>query len=203
MRSNVRIAKVSLAPVLKSVGVGVCALLIAGTLIWTMVTLLQYRTSEYRGDGVITDRGFWSYPRYRLWMPELLLTETAQHSYSLDGLPTEDFTFGLRIVNVTVEGQNVLPEDFEAVRNDLSVSIEVRITDEQGETVAYAPSSPVQEWISSASVLRTYLWHDELRDVRLRRGREYRLDVDIHTEAVNGTRVVGEAFLEGGGNELP
>ena len=49
--------------------------------------VLPYRVSRYRGDGAITDGGFWSYPRYRIRLPQAELTANRTRLYKLKGLP--------------------------------------------------------------------------------------------------------------------
>ena len=163
--------------------------------------LLPNYTQAYRGDGIITDGGFWSYPRYRISMPGVLLTETQQHVYFLEAVPTAKFMFGLQVLNVSVQGREAPPDGFESIRKNLSVAVAVKITDDRGETL-YACFAAVQKWQLSVSSDRTYLWLDGY-DIKLKRGRRYRIDLDLAAESVNGSRVLVEPFLAGGGSELP
>jgi hypothetical protein len=180
----------------------VFVLLSAVFLLWNEWNLL-YRTGEYRGDGTITDHGFWSYPRYRIAMPVIPLTEAQEHSLTLEGLPTADFTFTLEVLSVWVQSRHVPQEDFDTFRKDLMdlpVDIAVKITDDQGQTI-YAGSAPVQNWELSQSITQSSLWRDDLRDMRLKRGQRYRLHLDVRARSADGTRVIVKPHLKGGGSE--
>jgi hypothetical protein len=168
---------------------------------WKGGALLPYHTEAYRGDGTITDGGRSSYPRYRISLPEVFLTETHRHIYSIEHVPAANFMFGLDVVNLVVQDRKLPSHDFGSVRNDLSVAITVRITDARGRTI-YARSSKVQEWQLSVSADRTYLWFEGYF-IGLSRGQAYRLDLEFAAENVNAARVLVKPFLSGGGSELP
>ena len=172
-------------------------------LLWSEWNLL-YGTGEYRGDGTITDGGLRSYPRYRIAMPEMLLTEAQEHSFTLQGLPTAEFAFGFIVQSVSVQGRDVLREDFDTFHKDLMelpVDIAVKITDDQGQTI-YAGSAPVQNWELTQSVPESRLWLVDLRDMRLKRGQRYSLHLDVRAESADRTRVIVKPYLQGGGSEL-
>jgi hypothetical protein len=173
-------------------------------LLWNEWNLL-YRTGEYRGDGTITDDGLSSYPRYRIAMPEMPLTEAQERAFTLQGVPTADYSFGLVVLSVSVQGRDVsLTEDFDTSRKDLMdlpVDIAVKITDDQGQTI-YAGSAPIQNWELSQSVPESSLYLLDLRDMRLQRGKRYRLQLDVRARSADDSRVIVKPYLQGGGSEL-
>ena len=61
--------------------------------------VLPYNVSRYRGDGVITDGGFWSYPRYRIRLPQVELTAAQTRLYKLKGLPPVPLTLKLEVID--------------------------------------------------------------------------------------------------------
>jgi hypothetical protein len=189
-------------PIAALIGAVFALFVLAVILLWNEGNLL-YRTREYRGEGTITDHGFWSYPRYRIAMPEMLLTEAQEHSFTLQGLPTADFTFKLEVLSLSVQGRDVSSEDFDTFRKDLMdlpVDIAVTITDGQGKTI-YAGSAPIQNWELEQSVTQSSLWLEDLRDMKLKRGQRYRLHVDLRGRSADDTRVIVKPHLKGGGSE--
>jgi len=187
--------------IVPGIAIVAAVLLVAVVYLWSIGTLLPYDTRAYRGDGTITDSGFWTHPRYCISMPEILLTETQQIAYSLKNVPRADFGFCLQVQSINVQGRRVPPDNFETVRNDLSVAIVITITDAQGNTV-YASSSSLQQWQMAKSIDRTYLWLDGYV-IRLEHGQRYRLEFDVTVERASGAHVIVKPFLVGGGSELP
>ena len=51
----------------------------------------------FSGDGVMTDSGFWSYPRYSITFGALEATNGAFRKYKFTGPPATRMTFGLAV----------------------------------------------------------------------------------------------------------
>src|SRR3954463_11071676 len=100
------------------------------TLAWLA---LPYRASCYRGDGAITDGGFWSYPRYRIRLPPIYLKADRVHLYRLRGTPPVPLTLMLEVA-----GPRPLEEkDLDAL-SSVGTEVSVTITDDHGKAVASA-----------------------------------------------------------------
>ncbi len=185
---------------------GLISLLLILTVSSMALILLPYRTSEYSGDGTITDSGYWTRPRYRISFDDVILTQSDRHVYSLMGVPKDPLYFGLKVLRFTKNDKQItndiqIMEQFEDVRNGLDIELTYKITDESGSTVV-DQSMKVQEWELSTSVTDVQLYLGGY-DVNLDRDQRYKLTLDIKAVDAGTTRVLVQPFLAGGGAELP
>src|SRR5206468_3192500 len=59
-----------------------------------------YRAGQYRGDGRLTDDGWFAYtPRHVITFPEIVVTESREHVYTFTGAPPPPLTFHLNIIS--------------------------------------------------------------------------------------------------------
>ncbi len=156
-----------------------------------------YKVSEYRGDGAIMDRGFWSYPRFRIRLPEVELTANRTRLYKLKGLPPVPLVLELEVVDRRL----IDPKDFDMLR-EMSTAVSVRIADIQGRTVCSA-SGPLKDWVMTKRPQYAGYWHPNCRDVRFREGMSYTMTLTTGKEGSESDPLVIVPMLEGGGNELP
>jgi hypothetical protein len=157
---------------------------------------LTYKPSHYRGDGTITDGGFWSYPRYRIRLPPMPVQVEEVHRYRLRGVPPVPLTFRLEVV-----GQRPLDEKDLDPLASVGTCVSVTVADEHGRPVASA-SGPLRDWELSRSSGYAAFWHPELRQTRLRERAAYILTVTASGEDP-GPPLVLTPTLEGGGIEFP
>jgi hypothetical protein len=157
---------------------------------------LPYGASRYRGDGAITDRGFWSYPRYRISLPPMDLKADRPHLYKLRGTPPVPLTLVLEVV-----GPRPLEEkDLDAL-SSVGTRVSVTITDDHGKAVVSA-SGPLNEWVLTRGNQYAAFWHRDWVARRLRQGTTYTLTVSAGGGSATPPLEIAPT-LEGGGNELP
>ena len=154
-----------------------------------------YSTHEFSGDGTIEDTGFWSYYRYHIRFPPISLNQPGEYTFSCRGLPPDPLVLKLR-----VEGTG----EYDQLRS-LTTSVRVELFDETGKPVGKAVG-PLHDWIvtgNPAAGLAWSYWHEDFRDITVRRRRPYRLKLIVTDIDVNSPHLSVEPMLEGGGNELP
>lgn len=168
-------------------------IVVAAAIVYSVAWLvLPYRLSGYRGDGSITDSGFWSYPRYRIRLPKTELKAPRSVVYKLGGLPPAPFTLRLEIVD---------PKDPSVLRG-LNVVVSVRIADNHDRTVGSA-SGPLKDWVLSEGSGYVAYWHRDCRDVGFHKGMSYTMTITVSEENSDPRVIMVIPTLEGGGNELP
>jgi hypothetical protein len=172
--------------------VGVLVLGVVATALW----LWPYSVREFRGDGQITDTGFWSYPRYQVRFPPVELSQAGQHTFTCRGLPPAPLTLLLATAGKDEAAYDSLSR--------IGTVVTVRIDDDTGQTV-YSASGPLKAWVLMWGYPGNAggYWHENCRDMRLRRGRTYQLGVGVTAVDPAAPAVVVQPTLEGGGNELP
>ena len=152
-----------------------------------------YSTREFAGDGTISDTGFWSHPRYHIQFPPISLNQSGEHSFSCHGLPPYPLTFKLRIVG---KGRY---QQLHAGKT----SVKLQWLDETGKTICEA-DGPLNGWTLAwmPSEETGYYWHRNLRDIKVRRGRQYKFKLIIKDVDADSPLLSVEPMLTGGGNEL-
>lgn len=174
----------------------VAMLVLLAGLSWTgLLRQLTYRPARFAGDGVISDGGFWSYPRYVVRFPQHPLAP-GTHEYRCSGLPANPMMLTLRLEPHKVAAAKIKGE---------TLSIRARILDARGRTLCEV-DEPVARWTLNWSVDQAQLWHE-----RLELSPQHASDVRIqltYTEATPSTSSPANAFsiqpiLSGGGNEPP
>ncbi|WP_406696712.1 hypothetical protein V5E97_37570 [Singulisphaera sp. Ch08] len=157
---------------------------------------LPYTVSRYQGDGTITDRGFWSYPRYRIRLPQMELAAGRPHVYRLRGLPPESLYLTFEVVGRRL----VDDEDFDAMRTG-KTWMAVTIADDRGRRVCSA-SGALKEWVLTQSYQHASYWHDGCVRPELNERTAYTMTVTVGGESATPQLVIVPT-LEGGGMELP
>ncbi|MBN1395454.1 MAG: hypothetical protein JW959_10560, partial [Pirellulales bacterium] len=168
-----------------------------------IVQFWPYSEKNYRGDGVISDSGFWSYPRYHIRFSEVSLTAPSQHCFKSAGLPPALLTLTL---NLVYKGNNNNPSELATYDelNKLATCVSVTIIDENGD-IAYAASGPLRDWVlswMSAACIGAY-WHPDLRDMKLGSKKTYVLKIAVTEIGEDSAAIAVVPIIEGGGNELP
>jgi hypothetical protein len=168
-----------------------------GVATWFIGKLLRpfaYKVSEFSGDGRIVDSGVWSYPRYRLKFPEIVVAESKGYAFSFRGAPPETFTLGLELVDPAQS--NAL----EAVKQ--RVTIGLRLQDKQSRVLCELHSN-LADWRRSWSQTKVLYWHEHCRDFVLSSHRTYSLTLTVEPSDRDLPAVLLVPILEGGGNEMP
>ena len=176
-------------------------LTIAAMLIALLVWLLwPYNIRAYQGDGTISDSGFWSYPRYRVELAKISFSETGAYRFRLAGLPSEDTTLKLILVDKTDSDRALLTK--------LKTNISASITDDQNRIVCSVsgyPSDGISEdaWILTSSHTSAALYHRGCVDVKLSHSRIYTLKLQVNLIDPSTPNIYVVPIVTSGGNELP
>jgi hypothetical protein len=156
-------------------------------------------TPGFSGDGVLTDSGFLSYPRYRIAFDTVFLTARTNRVLSAKGMPSGTMTVGFELVgNATNSTSQARLEQLRQQGAELSV----RIDTDKGELVAQA-DAPLKEWQLAQSSSRDLLWHAKLRDLHFDRASAYRIVIELSKTERGTDPLLVRPIIEGGGNELP
>lgn len=153
----------------------------------------------FSGDGVLTDNGFLSYPRYSIIFSPLDATNAGVRQYKLSGAPTLRMTFSLAVHEVG-KSEDVITRLRGPGYQGWSLSVDIRKSD--GTSVARA-HAPIKDWQASQSPQEVMLWHENLRDVSFNRSSAYEISVQVLGADANSEPLVLQPVLEGGGNETP
>ena len=162
--------------------------------------LLQGCASPSKGqrDAVLTDSGFWSYPRYTLRFPAVVLTNGSSQEFQFVA-PTHKMTFVMEL------GVNPASIEREAALQTLvsnRVKIRVQMHGSRGRTVVDVAPQATQWTVSKA----LYYWHLWIRETCGRwfwRGATYSLTIQASSDMGEFPATTVRPFLKGGGNELP
>lgn len=184
-------------------GAGSVRILIALSLVVLVVVcvtgviyLINGGRNGMTGDAHVYDAGVWTYPRYTVTFPQVPLSNGVYRKFSVTNLPARSMTFGLRLVVAdwaSPSSQGVLTEDWK-------VTVRIR---EDDESEMFEVSAPLSEWRFAQSTTDTTMWHMSLRDLPLRRNRQYAMILAVSGPADDVGGVFLEPRLTGGGNELP
>ncbi len=157
-----------------------------------IVVFRPYSADEFRGDGLATDTGFWSYPRYHVRFPEMSLAAPGQRCFACAGLPPVPLTLTLKLVGTGNYG---------ALSNG-ATCVSVTLVDSGGNTVCTA-SGPLRNWILQwVPANRTgAFWHPALRDFRVNPRQAYTLKIAVTEVTADSGPITIVPTLEGGGNE--
>ena len=167
------------------------AALLVAYLVWNGL----YRIDSLSGDGVIFDRGTWSYPRYVIVFPSFPVKAETNVEMRVKGLPNVAMTFSLEVVNLDKSAE------FPKHHLDGDWVFEVVIRDDKGVDTHYS-KAPFSEWRNAIAPDSSSFWHLSLCDMHFESEREYLIIIRI-----TGVRLTSDMVLEprlsGGGNELP
>jgi len=90
---------------------------------WTSFHLLPYHPSMYSGDGVLTDAGYRSYPRYMISLPSCSLATPGSHFYTIENAPSCDYGFGLRVLSTFADGKRLQREELDPLRKSMDTFV--------------------------------------------------------------------------------
>ena len=164
-----------------------------------IVALAGGCSAPFVGDGIMTDHGLWSYPRYRVQFPAFDARSVSQIAFRCAGVPAARMTLGLVVANVSDE--EAFGRTFRASPWQ-DTMLEVRMETEDGSVVAVA-NGVMARWELAQQPGQMMLWHSGLRDVPLQRRVNYRIIISLWTAGPAATPLVLSPILQGGGNELP
>lgn len=156
-------------------------------------------SKQFSGDGVVTDSGFWSYPRYAIAFGSLDATNRAHRTYQFTGAPAAKMTFGFVVV-----GDRGGEDAANALRGSEGsrMTFHIRIAKAGGAEVASVEAS-LKDWQVSQSPEQVMLWHEKLRDVNFDRKWTYKIFMDVSRTGDATTPFLLRPVLKGGGNETP
>ncbi len=178
-------------------GLIACGVISIALILWSVTS---YRISRFRGDGVISDSGFWSYPRYHISLAPIPLFEAGAHKFSLTGLPPEEMSLILDVPGKAEKDRVILSK--------LKNKIDASVVDDKGHVVCKASgfiSDGITEngWIITSSDSSAALYQKACVDMSVHRGRTYVLTVSLSDVDSDSKTIYLRPYLSGGGNELP
>ena len=156
-------------------------------------------SKPFSGDGVMIDKGFWSYPRYVITFDAFDPRTQPRITLKCNGPPRASMTLGLVVVP---QGRN---EDAEAMLRSTKwgrAILSVKVMKEDGKLVAEA-RGPFEKWVIAISSQHRELWHENLRDVPFKPGLAYRIIIEVSGVDTGDPPLVLRPVLEGGGSERP
>jgi len=171
-------------------------------LLLTFASLVGCRAGGTKivGDGVLTEGGFWSYPRYQVVFASLDVPRKPEAAFRCKGIPTARMTFGLIVTADPEAGSKAGAAGLDQTWDQ--TMIDVKIEDGGGAPLASVHAA-LRDWALSRSLSRTMLWHPSLRDLAFDRRSLYKIRVNLSRLDPAAGRLRLKPVLEGGGNELP
>jgi hypothetical protein len=173
---------------------GLVILGVGAWLLWKALAYWTYSVRDYSGDGRITDSGFWSYPRYRIELPQIQIEPRSAYRFTFKGAPPEDCGFGL---SLTDPGQR---RALQAARDKITLG--VKLEDDSGR-VLFDVRTPLSKWIESWSQGDSFYWHERCRECALTPHDTYILTVSVESSARDLGPIYLTPILKGGGFETP
>ena len=174
--------------------VGIFVILISSCVLYNGWNANQF---PYSGDGMLTDSGFWSYPRYRIdYQP----CQVGQGScvYHFKGVPSGAMTFGLRLDSGTSGSESANALDALIAQN-AELVVEIK----EADKVLWRVKDNLKSWELRRSATKKVFWHPKLRDLHFSADKTYSLIVELCNADAKNKNVFMYPLLEGGGNELP
>jgi hypothetical protein len=165
-----------------------------------LIAWSPWSTLRFKGEGSLSDNGFFSYPRFVLRFPEMSLNESGERGFHFQGLPSEEMTLLLYVNGSSGSGEE------RSRLTKLPVSIEAVITDSHAKQVCKAAGRPADSnedgiWVLMSGADAAY-WHWQCNHVPIRSSESYDLLIRVVSAAHQG-QVVVTPILRGGGLELP
>ena len=167
-----------------------------------------YRAGQYRGDGHLTDHGWFAYePRYVITFPELVVTESREHVYTFTGAPPPPLTFHLNIVGGRPDHaiSDAEWDNLWSVFQDAHVSLTAAVVASDGRPACEAGGELAGGWVPSAYGVNSAgmshnFWHHACSEITLSSSATYQLRVRV--ESTDGSSAVTAIpTLEGGGRD--
>ena len=162
--------------------------------------LASYRISKFHGDGIISDAGFWSYPRYHVALAPIPFFETGTYKFSLAGLPPEKMTLSLDVPGKSEKDRTKLAK--------LKNKIDASVVDDQGHVVCKASgfiSDGITEsgWIITSTNSSAAIYQRACVDMPIHKHRSYILTLSLSDVDSDSNAIYLKPYISGGGNELP
>ena len=177
-----------------TVALGAIASLVV--VVWTPWSVLRFK-----GDGRLSDGGFFSYPRYVLTFYDMPLYESGERRFHFRGVPNEEMTLLLYVKGSTGSMQE------RSRLTSLPISIEAVLTDGHGREVCKATGRPADSNEDGIWVLRSgrdaIYWHWQCNHIQMYSDESYNLLIRVVSAAQPDVKVVVTPILKGGGLELP
>lgn len=152
----------------------------------------------FSGDGVLTDAGLTSYPRYQIAFPPISLKPGHETVLKFKGVPEATMWLGL-IVMDSRTGSAAGTRVPEAGRGTCVIG--VKLLRKPGEPLAEVKAA-LEDWKVDQSPRRTMLWHPQLRDLAFDSRHSYELVINVSGPEPSAPLTL-RPMLQGGGNELP
>jgi len=170
-------------------------------LAWFWYRGLFYDVRSFQGDAVLEDKGFWSYPRYRVVMPACDAAGETTQRFVLRGLPRERLTLTLRVLDTRPRNGQSFTAIVDDYRN-LPWHVGVSIKDDTGASICQV-SENLTNWEVAVSQPEVSLWHPRARDILFDNPRQYEVVLTFKPISTSAPPLCVEPILGGGGNELP
>jgi hypothetical protein len=163
-----------------------------------------YRAGQYRGDGRLTDDGWFAYsPRYVITFPEIVVTESNEHVYTFTGAPPPALTFHLNIISGRTDHaiSDAERNKLWSVLKNAHVSVTAAVVARDGKAVCEAGGQLAGDWIPSVSAgMPLNFWHHACTDIELSSPVTYQLRLRV--DSTDGLcPVTAIPILEGGGRD--
>jgi hypothetical protein len=158
---------------------------------------------RYHGDGKFSDGGFFGHPRFVVSFPDLSLNETSRHQYNFRGLPNEEMTLVLHVVDRPVRtSEDRIPLE------RLKTTIEARLTDDHGKEVCHGlggpgPGSSDGIWVLRERGDESAYWHWQCAHIQVYPNLPDILTIQVTAPELKDEKIVVIPKLEGGGLDLP
>jgi hypothetical protein len=157
---------------------------------------LSYHSREFRGAGAIRDSGVFSYPRYHVELNQISLSETGQHRYTFEGVPSEEMWLQFDVI-----GRN--GRDVKELAG-LTTEIDALLRDDHGNTLCVASGSlALKTWILTYSSDYAGFYNLACMNLRMNTRRSYTLQLEVKDVDAHSPNMSLRPTLVGGGNELP
>jgi hypothetical protein len=168
--------------------------LVLGLIVFWYV--LSYHTWEFRGPGTIRDNGVFTYPRFRVLLDKVPLSEAGQHRFTFKGVPSEEMSLQFDVVGKT---------DRDAAELDnLTSEIELLLSDDHGNILCSTSGSPkAKAWILLHSTDYAGFYTPTCQNRRMDRWRSYTLQLHLKDVDARSPKAFLRPSLAGGGIELP
>jgi hypothetical protein len=170
------------------------------TVLFCIVGLSTCGGGAFRGNGLVTDNGRMSYPRYEIAMrPSISLRRSQVYTFEFSGMPRDEMDFGFRPTSRVSE---------RTVRSHAATLRSTLRRADSGKVIGDCAISTRNDTLTASSsrdtgeVLR--VWSAGCVDVRFDPTKTYSLTVavEVFSEST-GPQFEVEAVFRGGGIELP
>jgi hypothetical protein len=160
----------------------------------------SYRVARFHGAGIISDAGFWSYPRYHVEFDTIPASRNETYQFSFAGLPAEDMSLILYLPGKTESDRPSIVK--------LQSEIVAKLADDQSHVLCnvsghISDGLTDSSWILTSSTNSAALYQRACTDIPMHTNRTYTLTLSVVGADLSSTTVSLKPYLSGGGNELP